>query len=187
MAGKRWTTWVGAGLVVVAMLSACGSSKSASSAAAKTTTTTAPTTTSTRSSGSDNGSSDDTSGGSGGSGLALNVQQCAKAAEVYGQIIAEPGELMAGSASGKSPSQIQDQINSIKADIPAKLKDDYTTVAQAYAKYGEALKGIDFSKVSTLLNPDTLKKLNSADQDLQSSSVTNASNHIQSYFGNSCS
>ncbi len=181
---KRLTQLVGAAAVAVVLCSACGSSSKTSTATKKTTTSTSTTAKSSSSDNSDNSSSsNDTSGSSGVAG-ALTIEQCSKAADAYLQVLAVPGGLMSGQS--KSLKDVQSQINSLNADIPDSLKDDYKTVANAYAKYAADLKDIDFSKTSSLLNPDNLKKLQAAGKELDASSFKSASDRISKYFDDGC-
>jgi hypothetical protein len=181
---RRPGTWAGAVVVAVAVISGCGSSKSTTAAAAQKTTTTSSSATTDKTTDKSGGSSDDTSAGAAGA-LGLTSEQCANAATAYSEILTVPGALMTGSAK-KTPSQIQAEIDKLKVDIPDKLKADYTTVAQAYAKYANDLNGVDFSKATSLLNPETLSKLQSAGKDLDSSDFKNASDRISKYFSDSC-
>jgi len=167
---------------------ACGSSKKADDVSAAdankgekqsdgsgTTTTTRAKSTSSDTSDTSGGSSSDALGG-------LASSDCLAAFTAYTGLYTEA----LGFASGADQSQISDfeqKTQDLQSKIPSDLKDDFTTVANAYHQYAEAVKGIDYSD---LLNPATQDKLTQASNALDSQDVKDAQQRIDDYFTTTC-
>jgi hypothetical protein len=162
-------------LLTAGSLAACSSKKDTTvDAAGKVTTTTAA-----PSSGSSNsgGSSSDTSGSGSGSG-AVTSAGCISAAAGYAKVLASVGALTSGSSS--SAAELQTEYDALGASIPSGLKDDYQTVAKAYAQFAKDIKGLSFT------DPASMGKLQKAESDLTNSDVKTASENIGHYFDNHC-
>jgi len=169
-------------LLTAGSLAACSSKKNTTvDAAGKTTTTTAAPASGSSSGDTSGGSGDtgNTSGsGSSGSGGAITDAQCVSAAAGYAKVLASVGALTSGNTS--EASQLQAEYDALGASIPDNLKGDYQTVAKAYAKFEQDIKGVSFT------DPSSMGKLQQAEKDLDNSDVKAASNKISAYFDNHC-
>jgi hypothetical protein len=145
----------------------CGSSKSKTSAEAKASTTT--TSSSSKSgSGGDSGSSASDGSGNGGK---TSTSTCLAASLAFTKLLAS-----AGGAAGASPdqaNQLQQQADTLGAEIPSSLKGDFKTVSDALNQFAAALKsgGSDIGKATEKLDSPEVKK---------------AQTNIQDYFKNNC-
>jgi len=178
-------------IVVAVLLSltavACGSKKSDTASTAdaskseKQSDGSGGTTTTVRSTTTTDSSSGSSSGGSSGLGLA-GSSECLAAATTYGALFAQAGALV----SGADQAQIDDfeqKTQDLKAKIPSAIQADFQTVADAYKQYAEALKGLDFTD---LLNPATQDKLKQANDAIDTQSVKDAQDRIDTYFTTTC-
>jgi hypothetical protein len=154
--------------LAVAGLLAAGAAAGCSSSSKTTSTSAGNSTTTTASTGSGSGSNSGSGSGT------VSLAQCVSAAAAYTKAIASAGAAIGGNQSASS--QLQNDINSISGTIPSSLKDDYKTVADAYTKYVNDLKGAGTDA----------SKLQAAGSDLNTSSVKTAAQHIGSYFSNHC-
>jgi len=146
-----------------------------------TTTERSPATTDDSSSSSSSSGSGSSSDGSSGLGLAGSAE-CLAAYQTYSGLIVEAGSFAAG-ADQSQIDQFEQQTQDLKAKIPSAVQADFQTVADAYKQYAEAIKGIDFTD---LLNPATQDKLKQASDALDSQSVKDAQDRIDTYFKTTC-
>jgi len=148
-----------------------------------TTTERSPATTDDSSSSSSSSSSGSGSSSDGSSGLGLaGSAECLAAYQTYSGLIVEAGSFAAG-ADQSQIDQFEQQTQDLKAKIPSAVQADFQTVADAYKQYAEAIKGIDFTD---LLNPATQDKLKQASDALDSQSVKDAQDRIDTYFKTTC-
>ena len=190
MSSKRATAIVFA-LVLTFSLAACGSSKKTDNVSAadsskgekqsdgqSAATSTSRVTTTT----SDSSSTADTSYGSS-TGNGSSVSDCLSASVAYASLFVEAS----GFAGGADQSQVDDfesKTQNLKAKIPEAVRGDFQTVATAYQKYAEAIKGVDYADV---LNPDTQNKIKQAGDALDDPAVKDAQARIDAYFSTTCS
>ena len=172
-------TMAGAVLAVVLVAAGCGGSKTSSSEAsppAATSTTTTATTTTTTTAGS-GGSSSSTSGGSG--SLSGNCVEFAGFAGKFAQAFQSSGNAAADSAKLKS------YFDALADKAPSDIKSAFRTFADAFAKYYDAIKSINFEPGKTP-SADDLAKLQSAAKELDKADVKRASDQIQAWVQGGC-
>jgi hypothetical protein len=165
-------------LLTAGSLAACSSTKKTTvdAAAGSTTTTASPSSGSGGSSGDTSGSS--SGGTSGSSGGSLSTAECVSAAAGYAKVLASVGALTSGNTA--SAAELQTEYDALGASVPSSLKDDYQTVAKAYAQFAKDIKGV------SLTDPSSMGKLQAAEADLTAPGVKTASENIGHYFDNHC-
>jgi hypothetical protein len=164
-----------AGLVLGAGACGGGSKNDESStgdaikSSAETTTTTAKTSTTK--------STSDLSGGLSGAG------DCLQAAGAYATIGLSILTYMGG-ATPAQLAELQTQVDQLKGEIPAELRDDFQVFADGIAEYASAMQNVDMSNI---LDPGVQDDLNRASEALDSPEMTEAQANIDAYFNENCS
>ncbi len=79
--------------------------------------------------------------------------------------------------------QLQADLDTLRAQVPAAIAADFETYAAGVQAYGEALKGIDLTNLS---DPATLQKVETASQKLESPEMNAAADAIEQYFADTC-
>jgi hypothetical protein len=90
------------------------------------------------------------------------------------------GAQAAATGNTTAVSELQAEYDTLGASIPSALKDDYNTVAKAYAQFAKDIKGVSFT------DPSSLSKLQTAEKDLTDPAVKTAGANISHYFDNNC-
>jgi outer membrane murein-binding lipoprotein Lpp len=79
--------------------------------------------------------------------------------------------------------QLQADLDTLRAQVPAAIATDFETYAAGVQAYGEALKGIDLTNLS---DPATLQKIEAASQKLESPEMNAAADALEQYFADTC-
>jgi len=85
--------------------------------------------------------------------------------------------------SASDAAQLQQDLQTLRAQVPAAIAADFDTYATGVQAYGEALKGIDLSNLS---DPATLQKIDAASQKLESPEMNAAADALERYFADTC-
>jgi hypothetical protein len=85
--------------------------------------------------------------------------------------------------SASDAAQLQQDLQTLRAQVPAAIAADFDTYATGVQAYGEALKGID---LSNLTDPATLQKIDAASQKLESPAMNAAADALERYFADTC-
>ena len=132
-------------------------------------------------SGSSGGSS--TTADSGGLGGLNGISgDCLSSYQAFSALVAEPLGFITG-ATQEQLDQFEQDTKDLEGKVPAEVKDDFKTVADAYKAYAQALKDIDFGD---LFNPDTRQKFEDANAKIASPEVHEAQQRVQDYFVANC-
>ena len=171
---------------VVIAVAGCGGSKKSS---AETTTITTTTTTTTTATGSTGGTSSSSSSGtsssgtsSSGTGSAAASQRCiefAGFAAKFADAFKSTGDVSTDSQKLKSYFQ------ALADKAPADIKSSFKTFADAFAKYFDAIKGMNL-KAGQTPSADDLAKLQSAAKELDRADVKAASQKIEAWVQGGC-
>lgn len=170
----RWLMVFAVGLVGLA-LAGCGGSNNASSnttTTTETTTTTAAETTTT-SGGTTSGNVTTPNFASG------KCKDLAASSQKIGQDF---------SAAGSGTGNLSDAAKEFQAfakEVPSEIRADVQTLADAFAKYADALKGVDLSSGQTPSAAD-LQKIQSALKGFNQAKLQAAEQHIQAWTQKNC-
>ena len=93
-------------------------------------------------------------------------------------------EASAANASGNLQDAAK-QFQSFVAIVPSEIKGDVQTIADAFSKYADALKGINFSAGQTPSVAD-LQKIQQAFKSVDQQKVTTAEKHIEAWTKANC-
>ena len=85
--------------------------------------------------------------------------------------------------SASDAAQLQQDLQTLRAQVPSAIAADFDTYATGVQAYGEALKGIDLSNLS---DPATLQKIDAASQKLESPEMNAAADALERYFADTC-
>lgn len=165
------------GIVVAGLLllgTACGGSPSKSSGSSDTVAS--------ADSGS-NASSADNSNSSGSSGVSGDLGSCMNSALAWATLVLEPLGVMTGSSQADL-AKMQADAASLRAQIPASIKDDFDTYVKAIQAFSDSLRGVDMSNI---LDPAVQAKLQKASDAMDTPAVKKASDNVEAYFTKNCS
>ena len=101
----------------------------------------------------------------------------------FAQIGAKMSEALSG-AGGTNLEDAKEAFDQLTAAAPAEIKDDFQTIADAYSKMVDALKGVDLSNPNP--DPATLAKLTKLGQELNQQKLTQASTNISNWARDNC-
>jgi hypothetical protein len=176
-------------LVLTFTIAACGTSKKTDNVSAadsskgeKQSDGLVATSTTVRSYSSDTSGPSDTTYANSSASVLGSSSDCLAASVAYASLFVEAS----GFAGGADQSQVDDfesKTRDLKAKIPEAERSDFQTVATAYQKYAEAVKGIDYTD---LLNPTTQDKIKQAADGLDDPAVKDAQTRIDAYFAATC-
>jgi hypothetical protein len=180
----------GAALVLAAGCGGSSNNAAATTAAATTTaaTTAATDTTSTGTTSTDTTSTDTTStdttssaGAAAAAGLSAGCHKVADLSTQFGKALSAAG------ANGSQPDlqKSADAYKAFAAQVPQEIRGSFQTLADAFAKYAEALKGIDLSSGQTP-SAATIAKLAKAAQSLNNKDLAAASATISAWAQKNC-
>jgi hypothetical protein len=168
-------------LVVVAAACGGGSSSSAPSIVSNESTTTTARESSTTTAGGSSASSDlnnslDALGGSTGACVKIGLAYASVSLSMLGGL---------GAAFGGDQSQLTDaetQLQSIQADIPPELKNDFATISKTITNYTNTLKGLS----GNILDPAYQQQLDDAGKTLETPEFTSAQKNVENYLDANC-
>jgi hypothetical protein len=164
-------------VVAAVMIGAAGCSGNDSSSGGGTTTTVAATTATTNPA---LGDLSDLDGAA--KGLSGGALDCYKVQLAFVALQAIPLAALQGTSQSDA-DQLQKDLATLRAQVPAAIAADFDTYAAGVQAYGEALKGIDLANMS---DPATLQKVQAASQKLESSEMNAAADALEQYFADTC-
>jgi hypothetical protein len=154
---------------LVLMTAGCGGSGSNAAATTPATTTSAPTTT----------ASMTTNSTGGGLGNLVTPANCQKLYDLSSQFAA---------AFAGTNENIEDQaavFRQFADQTPEEIRPDFQTIAEAYAKIAEALKGVDLTSGKTP-SPTVMAKLAALSGQLDQAKLAQAEAHISNWATENC-
>jgi hypothetical protein len=173
----RWLMVFAVAIAGVALAGCGGSNNASSNTTTETTTTTtaADTTTGTTTTSSDTTTSGSATTPNFASGKCKNL---AEAAQKIGQ------DMSASSASGNLQDVAQ-EFQKFVDIVPSEIKSDVQTLADAFSKYADALKGVDLTSGKTPSAAD-LQKVQSALKSMDVQKVQTAEQHLEAWTQQNC-
>jgi hypothetical protein len=170
---------VAAALIVAA--AGCGGSSSKSSSGATTTATTGGSYGGTKTTGTSSGTSSGT-GSSGSSGTSSgSASGISKSCLDFAGATAKIGQALG--ANGKSdPETLKKYIEALAAKAPSSIKADFQTMAEAFGKYADALKGVNLQSPS----PSDIQKIQKEIAGISTPKVQQAEKNISAWAQGGC-
>jgi hypothetical protein len=185
---KGRLTILAAVLAAVAIaVAGCGGSKKSSAETTTTTTTTTTTgstggTSSSSSSGTSSSGTSSSGTSSSGSGSATASQRCIQ----FAGFASKFADAFKGTGDVSTDSQkLKSYFQALADKAPSDIKSSFKTFADAFAKYLDAIKGIDL-KAGQTPSADDLAKLQSAAKELDRADVKAASQKIEAWVQGGC-
>ena len=88
-------------------------------------------------------------------------------------------------AGGTDVKKAADLMKEFADKTPADIRPDFEVLADAYAKYAEALKGVDLTSGKTP-SPDVIARLQKLSSQIDQAKLTQASQHITAWIQKNC-
>jgi hypothetical protein len=165
------------GLILAA--AGCGGSKSTTTTQGASTTTTTSTSTSTSGTTTTTAT---TTGAAGALGALLSSKNCRDLVNSSANF----SQAVAGATASGSDLQKSEALMKQFADkTPADIRPDFEVLAAAYAKYAEALKGVDL-KSGKVPSADVIARLQKLSTEIDQAKVAQASQHIAAWIQKNC-
>jgi hypothetical protein len=156
-------------MVVLFALVACGGDDAS-----------APADTVTDAAGGGDGGADD-----GGAGI-FDSAECAQAVAAWSQAAQAAGAAMSGTSEDISASV--DALQAFAASAPEEIRDDFTTVYEAYAAFIGALEDSGYDPASGAIpTAEQIAAIEAASQSLNDAEVAGASERVTAWFDDNCS
>ena len=102
--------------------------------------------------------------------------------------LAEKAQGFTQATSGANPDlqQAADAFQDFVKEVPSEIQDDVQTLADAFSKYADALKGVDLQSGQTP-SADQLAKLQQLAKDFDAPKIQQASKNVQAWVTKNCS
>jgi hypothetical protein len=107
--------------------------------------------------------------------------ECFEASMAFFALLASPLAFMGG-ATDEQLAEFEAEVAELEASIPAEIRDDYETVAEAYRGFGETLQAAG----GNLFDPRFVERMEAAEQQLEAPEVVAAQERIETYFDEVC-
>jgi hypothetical protein len=88
-------------------------------------------------------------------------------------------------AGGTDVKKAADLMKEFADKTPADIRPDFEVLADAYAKYAEALKGVDLTSGKTP-SPEVIARLQKLSGEIDQAKLTQASQHITAWIQKNC-
>lgn len=135
--------------------------------------------------GGDGGADDGGVDGDGGAGI-FDSAECAQAVAAWSQAAQAAGAAMSGTAEDISASV--DALQAFAASAPEEIRDDFTTVYEAYAAFIGALEDSGYDPASGAIpTAEQIAAIEAASQSLDDAEVAGASERVTAWFDDNCS
>lgn len=180
--------WMGTALAVAVMMlmaAGCGGSSNESSSAS--TDTTGTETTSTQTTSGDETSTESTepaesteTSAAESTGLTGACKDLVEVGQKYSEALAE-----AGSGADADIDVTAETFSAFADRVPEEVRDDFQTLADAFAAYANAVKGLDL-KAGQVPNASQIAKLTAAMKSFNTGDVNKASTNIQEWVTKNC-
>lgn len=116
-------------------------------------------------------------------GPAADQGDCTRLFELYGAITGGAAGAFMGGAGEEQVKEFEAGIARLRDSVPEDLRDDITTVSDAYKAMAQALATSD---PSDYLDPEYQQKIEDATADFDAPAVQAAADDLQTYFANNC-
>jgi hypothetical protein len=163
------------GLVLAAAGCGGGKSTTTTQGAAGTTTSTSETTTAA------SGTTTTATGTAGNLGALLSSKNCRNLVGISASF----SKAIAGAASGADLQKAEALMKQFADQTPADIRPDFEVLAAAYAKYAEALKGVDLTS-GKAPSADVIARLQKLSTEIDQAKLATASQHIGAWVQKNC-
>jgi hypothetical protein len=121
----------------------------------------------------------------GGAGI-FDSAECAQAVAAWSQAAQAAGAAMSGTSEDISASV--DALQAFAASAPEEIRDDFTTVYEAYAAFIGALEDSGYDPASGAIpTAEQIAAIEAASQSLDDAEVAGASERVTAWFDDNCS
>lgn len=120
-------------------------------------------------------------GGSSSGGDFKNCEELANAFSEFDSSLDPDG----ATANGEVEDVVK-EMERISSMLPSEVRGDWKTVTNAFKKFADSMKGVDFNDPESMMDPDLLAKMEAAGEEMNSPEVEAAMNRLDAWGEKNC-